>query len=463
MAQARSNYEGIYASPNSSWSSSYSELGLTLLPSPHSDTWREDHGHGCLQSGQNQGGQPLEGTRGALSYPSPTFIWGSIARTHDLLKHPVNASNGGIPKQSLSIVADDQPTTTPLFVQLRSIDRSGRISHDEVTPTFVTAPVLYQPSAPHLHVIVSTGTTLAAATQIDHLKARNKQLTMDRDKFYHLSKPATRRADDGKSEQIRQLNAELKAALEQNSKIQWALETQTARAQAAYQSASSYKAQLEALQAAYSTFVTGNPWIPTGERSVILGPSTISEMRRPSAYINLTSPTKPAALQQLGPQNRTTSSLAAVMPAMASPARPSTPANGPPAKRQRLSSSTENQPQKQHSMLNGSQMTDIQARLRQELRGRTGSHAWTNEAENANGVEATTSAGIAREEAEDELSESEIAAFDRALEEDGDGEGEGDGDSLFGDGFFSFGEIQRPEGHYDEIAGNGSHVVDVSD
>ena len=86
-------------------------------------------------------------------------------------------------------------------------------------------------------------------------------------------------------------------------------------------------------------------------------------------------------------------------------------------------------------MLNGSQMTDIQARLRQELKGRTGSHAWTNEevkAENANGVEATTRAGIAQEEAEDELSESEIAAFDRALEEDGDG----DGDSLFGDGFF---------------------------
>jgi len=92
-------------------------------------------------------------------------------------------------------------------------------------------------------------------------------------------------------------------------------------------------------------------------------------------------------------------------------------------------------------MLNGSQMTDIQARLRQELRGRTGSYSWTNEeakAENANGVEATIRADIAREAAEDELSESEIAAFNRALEEDGDrdGDGEGDGDSLFGDGFF---------------------------
>jgi hypothetical protein len=91
-------------------------------------------------------------------------------------------------------------------------------------------------------------------------------------------------------------------------------------------------------------------------------------------------------------------------------------------------------------MLNGSQMTDIQARLRQELRGRTGSYSWTNEevkAENVNGVEATIRADIAREEAEDELSESEIAAFDRALEEDGDGDGDGDedGDSLFGDGF----------------------------
>ena len=93
-------------------------------------------------------------------------------------------------------------------------------------------------------------------------------------------------------------------------------------------------------------------------------------------------------------------------------------------------------------MLNGSQMTDIQTRLRQELRRRTGSYAWTNEevkAQNANSVEATIRADIARE-AEDELSESEIAAFDRALEDDrdgdGDGEGDGDGDSLFGDGFF---------------------------
>jgi hypothetical protein len=440
MAQARLNYEGIYASPNSFQSSSYSELGLTLLPSPHSDTWGKNHRHGCLQPGQNQGGQPFEGILGAPSYSSPTLTWGPIARAHDLLKHPVNASNSGLPKQSLSIVADDQPTTTPLFVQLRSIDRSGRTSHDEVTPTFITAPVQYQPSAPHLHVIVSTGTTLAAATQIDHLKARNKQLTMDRDRFYHLSKPATRRADDGKSEQIRQLNAELKVALENNSKIQWALETQTARAQAAYQLASSYRAQLEALQAAYSTLVTGNPLVPTGERSVTLGPSTISEMRRPSACIDLTSLTKPAPLQQCGPQSRTSSSLAAVMPAMISPVRLSTSANGPPAKRQRLSSSPEKRPQKQHSMLNGSQMTDIQARLRQELRGRTGSYSWTNEeakAENANDVEATVRTDIARGEAEDELSESEIAAFDRALEENGDGggDGDGDGDSLFGDGF----------------------------
>jgi hypothetical protein len=370
----------------------------------------------------------------------------------------VDAPNDGLHKQSLSIIADDQPTTTPLFVQLRSIDRSGRISHDEVTPTFVTAPVQYQPSAPHLHIIVSTGTTLAAATQIDHLKARNKQLTMDRDRFYHLSKPATRRADDGKSEQIRQLNAELKAALEKISKIQWALETQTARAQAAYQSASSFKAQLEALQAAYSTLVTGSLLIPTGERSVILGSSTIGEIQRPSTYIDLTSPTKPAALQQHGPQNRTSSSLTAAIPAMMSPARPSTPANGAPAKRQRLSSSTDKQPRKQQSMLNGSQMMDIQARLRQELRWRTGSYAWTNEevkAQNANGVDATIRSDIAREEAEDELSESEIAAFDRALEEDRDGagEGEGDGDSLFGDGFFCIGEIQRSEGRYDEIAG----------
>jgi hypothetical protein len=91
-------------------------------------------------------------------------------------------------------------------------------------------------------------------------------------------------------------------------------------------------------------------------------------------------------------------------------------------------------------MLNGSQVTDIQARLRQELRGRTESYSWTNEeakAGNASGVEATIGADIAREEAEDKLSESEIAAFEKALEEDRDrdGEGEGDGDSLFGDGF----------------------------
>ena len=440
MAQEGANYEGIYASPNSSWLSSYSELGLTLLPSPQSDAWRENHGHGYLQSGQNQGGQPFEGSLGALGYPSPTHTLGSIARAHDLLNHPVNASNGGPSKQSLSIVTDNQPTTTPLFVQLRSIDRSGRIFHDDVTPTFVTAPVQYLPSAPHLHIIVSTGTTLAAATQIDHLKARNKQLTMDRDRFYHLSKPATRRADDGKSEQIRQLNAKLKAASERNSKIQWVLDTQTARAQAAYHLASSFKAQLEALQVAYNTLATGNPLVLAGERNVILGPSTISEMRRPSAYIDLTSPPKPAALQQRSPQNQASSSLAATMPALTSPARPSTPANGPPAKRQRSSSSTEKQPRKQHSMLNGSQMTDIQARLRQELRGRTGSYSWTSEevnAENANGVEATIGADIAREEVEDELSESEIAAFNKALEEDRDrdGEEEGDGDSLFGDHF----------------------------
>jgi hypothetical protein len=440
MAQARANYEGIYASPNSSWLSSYSELGLTLLPSPQSDAWRENHGHGYLQSGQNQGGQPFKGSLGALSYPSSTHTLGSIARTHDLLNHLANASNGGPPKQSLSIVADNQPTTTPLFVQLRSIDRSGRVSHDDVTPTFVTAPVQYLPSAPHLHIIVSTGTTLAAATQIDHLKARNKQLTMDRDRFYHLSKPATRRADDGKTEQIRQLNTKLKAALGKNSQIEWELETQTARAQAAYQSASSFKAQLEALQAAYNTLATGNPLVATGERNVILGPSTISETRLPSVYIDLTSPPKPAALQQQSPQNQTSPPLAAAMPAMTSPARPSTPTNGPPTKRQRLSSSTEKQPRKQHSMLNGSQVTDIQARLRQELRGRTESYSWTNEdakAGNASGVEATIGADIAREGAEDELSESEIAAFEKALEEDRDrdGEGEGDGDSLFGDGF----------------------------
>jgi hypothetical protein len=56
-------------------------------------------------------------------------------------------------------------------------------------------------------------------------------------------------------------------------------------------------------------------------------------------------------------------------------------------------------------MLNGSQVTDIQARLRQELRGRTESYSWTNEdakAGNASGVEATIGADIAREGTEKE-------------------------------------------------------------
>jgi hypothetical protein len=425
MAQARPNYEGIYASPNSSCSSSYFGPGLTLLPSPQSDAWKGSHGHG-----QNQGGQPFEGSLGALSYPSPTHTLGSIAKTYDLPNRPVNESNGSPLKQALSIAAGGQSTTTPLLVQLRSIDRLGRISHDEIIPTFVAAPVQYQPSAPHLHVIVSTGTTLAAATQIDHLKARNRQLTMERDRFYHLSKPATRRADDGKSKHICQLKAELKAAVKKNCEIQSALETQTARAQAAYLSASSFKAQLEALHAAYNMLVTGNRLVPIGEQSVILGPSTISEMRRPSAYIDLTSPTTPAPLQQRRPRNRASYSLAATTPAMTSSAPLSTPANGQPAKRRRLSGSTEEQPPKQHSMLNDCQMADIQARLRQELRGRTGPYSWANQeekAEHANGGEATTRADITQEGVEDELSESEIAAFDRALEEDIDGDGEGEG------------------------------------
>jgi hypothetical protein len=92
-------------------------------------------------------------------------------------------------------------------------------------------------------------------------------------------------------------------------------------------------------------------------------------------------------------------------------------------------------------MLNGSQVNNIQARLRQELKRKTASYAWVNEdgtkleekngTEKDRGAEAVVRADIAHKEAEDELSESEIAAFDRALEEASDGEGKDNGD---GDG-----------------------------
>ena len=120
-------------------------------------------------------------------------------------------------------------------------------------------------------------------------------------------------------------------------------------------------------------------------------------------------------------------------------------------------------------------MNDIRARLRQELKGKTPSYAWAKEdksdkgeighgteadktteivsdmgekennrvvVQNRRGVETAVQADGAPEEAEDELSELEIAAFDKALEEawdeagagEGNGSGDGDEDSLFGDG-----------------------------
>ena len=502
MALTGSNFEGIYASPQSSRSGSFSELGLTLLPSSQSGLRRERLGFGGLQSEPNEGPQTFDGRVGAFSYPSPTPTLGSLRldRPHDLPKHDVNVSNGGISKQSLSTVTDRQLHATPLFVHLRSIDRSGRVSNDALRPTYLT-PLQYRPSAPHLHTLVSTGITLAAATQLDLLKERNKHLTMERDRFYYLSKPATRRADDGKSQQIRDLRAELKALSEQNHKLRWALENQTARAQDAYLVGSSYKAQFEAIQAAYNTLVTSNSFIPSNEPIVPLGPPIApadAGVQRPSAYIDLTSPKKPCASQQVGPLKRTSasaattpvmmtegqppappkkrpsSSSATATPSTTTEPQPPPPQNGP-VKRQRKDSNAEKQPRKQQSMLNGSQMYDIQARLRHELKGKTASYAWAQEIEsnevkirdglkaakradivreraegesneveiqNFRGVEAAIPADIAGEEAEDELSESEIAAFDRALLEDLDEAGEeqknggggGDGDSIFGDG-----------------------------
>jgi hypothetical protein len=112
-------------------------------------------------------------------------------------------------------------------------------------------------------------------------------------------------------------------------------------------------------------------------------------------------------------------------------------------------------------MLNRSQFSDIQARVRSALRGRTESYSWLQESESnkaeyprgaklADGREVADESQLtnqASQAEEDELSESEIAAFNKALEdawdeeaerdgdgdEDGDGGGDGDGDSLFGD------------------------------
>jgi hypothetical protein len=504
MAQTGPTFEGIYASPQSSRSSSFSELGLTLLPSCQSGSRRESHDGGAFQSGRYGDAQLFEGTSGGFGYPSPTptLESGPLEVFHDAPKTPANVANSEHHKQALSTVANG--STTSLFVPLRPIDRTGRPQKVTVTPTYITTPLQYRPSAPHLHTLVSTGTTLAAAAQLDHLKERNKHLTMERDRFYHLSKPATLRADDGKLEQIRQLKAEIKDATERNGRLQWALQYQTSRANDALALAAKRKAQCEALIAAYNTLATGNPFIhtiqPNQPPSSPTGSHHTGEAipRRESNYIDLTSPTKPSVSQQVATRKRT-SPPAIVVPALTTqsisaaitqdrplalakeppskrqrtesnteeqpPARSNEPqskrqrtsrnnrkqpADIPPPKRQRAGSdATERQPRRQHSMLNSSQMNDIQARLRTELKGKTTFYAWTQEkgAEVENGVDGVEVVDVARDKkgptdglaegpAEDELSESEIAAFDRALEEAGDeesGNGDGDGDSLFGD------------------------------
>jgi hypothetical protein len=502
MAQKGPTFEGIYASPQSSRSSSFSELGLTLLPSCQSGSRRESHDVGPILSERYGDFRLFEGTSGGLGYPSPTSTLevGQIDIIRDAPKHPMKVPNSEQHKQALSTAANG--STTSLFVPLRPIDRTGRPQKVAVTPTYITTPLQYRPSAPHLHTLVSTGTTLAAAAQLDHLKERNKHLTMERDRFYHLSKPATLRADDGKLEQIRQLKAEIKDATERNGRLQWALQHQMARASDALSEAAKRKAQCEALITAYNTLVTGNPFIhaiqPKLPPSSPTGHYYTGEAipRRESNYIDLTSPYKPNSSQQGGTRKRTsqptifqptttTSSISTTItqgrplalakelpskrqrtnsnsekqPPAASREHPSTrqrtssnnqkpPVNASLPKGQRAGGeTTEKQPRRQHSMLNGSQMNDIQARLRTELKGKTTSYPWTQEKEvetenGAEGVKGVDDArdkgptdGLAEGPAEDELSESEIAAFDRALEEawDEDESGERDGDSLFGD------------------------------
>jgi len=552
MAWADSNLEGIYASPQNSRSGSFSELGLTLLPStsgPSDTSPRENHGYGGFQSRRYEGPQSLECNLGGSNYPSPTPT--QLENSDDFAaKRLVNVSNSDHRKQPLSTVTNS--STASLFVPLCPVDRSGRPQTSSVTPTYITTPLQYRPSAPHLHTLVSTGTTLAAAAQLDHLKERNKHLTMERDRYYHLSKPATLRADDMKSEQIRQLQTTLKEAVERNEKLetalqdaigrnvmlQWALDRQntteqnrqlqaelrdatvrnhrlecmlqheTARANDALATAAKRTDQYEKLVAVYNMRVTANPFtFPNSQNPLQMSsttpyPAGEDILHQESTYIDLTSPKRPTSSQQSGTQNRGAQPVI-VMPSIiaqtqssasgtaqlatvtqAPPPAPGTetsskrqrigsttekqPANEPPPKRQRTGSSTiEKQPRKQQSLANRSQFNDIQARVRSALKRKTVAYTWlkeneNNEAEVANegevvkGMEATNGGEVgnggeitkevdatnrADTTAEDELSESEIAAFDRALEEawdEGEGEGggrggEGDGESLFGD------------------------------
>src|SRR5947207_9600919 len=213
--------KGIYASPRSSRSGSLSELGLTLLPSTGDQPGGspgENHGYDCfsLQSPRGEGPQTSEDTSEGFDYPTPTTSLASFQQENsdDAAKNPVKLSNSKRRNQFSAATASG--STAPLFVPLQPIDRTGRPHTGLVTPTYITTPLLYRPSAPHLHTLVSTGTTMAAAAQLDQLKERNRLLTMERDRFYYLSKPATLRADNAKSEQIRQLQAQLLIAREQN-------------------------------------------------------------------------------------------------------------------------------------------------------------------------------------------------------------------------------------------------------
>jgi hypothetical protein len=461
MAQTRSMFEGIYASPQRSRSGCISELGLTLLPS-QSGSQRESHDDGGLHSGQNRHVYPVEGTWGGLNHPSPTPTVGfrQTDGSHDPPNHLVNVSNGGYPKQTLSTVTINNPNA-PLFVPPRPIDQFGCNSEGAVTPRYITTTVPYRPSAPHLHTFISTGTTLAAAAQIDHLNKRNRQLTMERDRFYHLSQPRARRADDGKLQQIQGLKDELKGALELNGRLNWALQNYAARAQAACQSAANYKAQFESLLATHNSLLTGNPFIPTNQPNPLPTPSTTpplageNDPRRVHVYVDLTSPKKPSTSQQGDHQDLTSStSTVADTQAVISNGRPPAPANGPqkrkyapvtampatmtqappPSKRQRTGSNTENQSrkQKQPSWRNGSEMTAIRERVRSELKGKTTTYDWNKEVEPIQKEEvdeAATPANVASEEAspvEDELSDSDIAELEKALEEEGwDEVGEG--------------------------------------
>lgn len=549
LARAGVNFEGIYASPQSSRSGSLSELGLTLLPSTSHKSGSnsgENHGYGSLslQPRGVEGPQTSEGLSERPKYPTPTSTPASfqLEILDDAAKNLVTLSNSEHNKQFSSTIRNS--STAPLFVPLRPIDRAGRPHTGLVTPTYITTPLQYRPSAPHLHTLVSTGTTMAAVAQLDHLQERNRLLTLERDRYYHLSKPATLRADDVKLEQIRQLQAELRVAREQNGglqaaldhqtnlgdiqrlqaelrniteqshRLQWMLQHQKARTNHAEALAAQRTEECRKLMVAYNILINSNrPRSPNSQNMPLTSPTIPHDAeedfsRQESNYIDLTSPKKPIMSQQGGTQKSrapstpatpeptaqdpssasATSLLATVnhvpppvlvdeprstrkrtgsneqkgLPSEHSSKRQRTnsntdkrPAIDQPSKGQRNGSTvTEKQARKQHSMLNRSHFNEIQARVRSALKGRTGNYSWLQEnwsnkeeyahsAKLANGVDVADGAQPTNQASpraeEDELSESEIAAFDKALEdawdedENREGDGDGDGDSLFGD------------------------------